>query len=326
LFAAAFAETRAHAAQCGAGPSPVVLVQFSGEPWDESLERGVLDHLRAGLGPAGFQVCLAADADVDAHSVATVELRQNAGEHVAATIEVRDGVTEKRVARDIDLAVLPADGRAFGVGVAADELLRASWVELSLSDAPKPKEAPPPAVEKSVRAVLHRDEPRTEVGIDGVLTGYSGRLLLLGGDARVRHFLTRRFAFELALGVSEARDTHAAHGSVGGSAVTGEVSAVFEIARAGGVHAALSAGLFAADLRFHGDANGSGTGASGSAVLLSARAGAGFTFDVTHAFAILARSTVGVPLRAVSAQDDGHTAVAASGLEWSAALGPEVVF
>jgi hypothetical protein len=35
---------------------------------------------------------------------------------------------------------------------------------------------------------------------------------------------------------------------------------------------------------------------------------------------------MGVPLRAVSARDDGREAVAASGFEWSAALGPEVVF
>jgi len=51
-----------------------------------------------------------------------------------STVEIQldDRLTHKRVARDLSLASIPPNGRALAIAIAIDELLRASWAELTL--------------------------------------------------------------------------------------------------------------------------------------------------------------------------------------------------
>jgi hypothetical protein len=61
---------------------------------------------------------------------AIVTLREQAP--LGVVIELDDLVTHKRVERDLSVQKIPADGRALAIAIAIDELLRASWAELTL--------------------------------------------------------------------------------------------------------------------------------------------------------------------------------------------------
>lgn len=310
---------------CDDAARPVVVVAFSGEPWDAKLEKGVLDHLRAGLEPAGFRVCRIGTASKIV-PVATVELSQRSGERVAATIEVRDGVTAKRVARDIDLGALPEDGRALGVGVAADELLRASWVELSLTGAPKPARTPPPAVVRAVKASLEREPPQNELGLRGSASGSAGGLVLLGADVTFRHWVTPEVGLEVGTLLGKGLSVHAPSGDVTASSFGVEATLLGEVVRVGPVRVHAEAGVWAAELRFHGEATRTDSqGAEGTDVAVVARAGAGLTYTL-GAFALALRGGASVAARRVTARDHGAAATGASGPGWYAAFGPGVVF
>jgi hypothetical protein len=319
-------EGRAGEAPCGDEGPPVVKLQFAGADWNPELQRGILKHLRAGLEPAGFRVCREV-AGLKA-PVATVELRPRPGERVVATIEVRDGVTAKRVARDIDLSALPEDGRALGVGVAADELLRASWAELALEGAPPPAVEPPPAVQKTVeRSLRSYESPKANaLGARAAIEGYEGGLLLYGGDVFYRRYFTERFGGEFSLGVRGAPAESSEHGSVRAHAFGAGANLFVDIAVRRPWKVALEAGIWAARLELLGEAAPGGAGSRGVEALVSAHGGASAALTLTPAFALVARCGAGGTLRSVEARDEDAVVVSASGFEWYAALGPQVSF
>ena len=74
---------------------------------------------------------------------ATVRVASSDQTSVAVSVEVRDAVTEKRVSRDVDLTRVPADGRAFAIALAVDELVWASWAEIALAKSQRPAKPPP---------------------------------------------------------------------------------------------------------------------------------------------------------------------------------------
>jgi hypothetical protein len=59
-------------------------------------------------------------------------------------IDLDDRTTDKRVERSLRLTRVPPSGRALAAAIAVDELLRASWAELSL---PRAEPEPPPAAQ-----------------------------------------------------------------------------------------------------------------------------------------------------------------------------------
>jgi hypothetical protein len=76
----------------------------------------------------GLDVCDPAVAERDPAALVRVEGRDD-----VAIIELDDRVTHKRVGRDLSLRGIPANGRALAIAIAIDELLRASWAELTLT-------------------------------------------------------------------------------------------------------------------------------------------------------------------------------------------------
>ena len=325
MLALAAAARTARAASCEGAGEPVVLVAFTGPRWSPSLREGVIEHLRAGLGPNGFRVCDVADGS--AKSVATVELRQNAGEHVTATIEVRDGVTEKRVARDIDLSALPEDARALGVGVAADELLRASWVELSLEGAPQPAAPPPHAVVRAVATSL-RSTPRrpTLLSARGTAEGYTGGLVLFGGDVAFAQALGSVVVAGIWLGVRQSATEITPHGSVSATLFGAGASCAAKLATFGPFSVAAEASVWAANARVRGHAAGGALGREASGVAVVARAGLDLGAPVAGPVFVELRGGAGLPLSAVAARDYGTTVTGVRGFEWYASLGPGVAF
>jgi hypothetical protein len=316
----------ARAEECASEGHAVVLVAFTGVAWPRALRRGVLEQLRAGLGPTGVVVCDSDDAQ-PIGNVATIELRQNPGERVTATIEVRDGVTEKRVARDIDLSALPDDARALGVGVAADELLRASWIELSLEGAPKPKSPPPPAVEKVVEKSLRVERERhSAVAARAALEGHTGGLLLVGGDLGFRHAFTNAMSLGVSLTVRGSERAASTHGSVSATVLGAALDVSVKLADVDAWRASLEADAWAAQVLVSGRATNGALGSEASAPMVVTRAGVEIAYRIAGPLSLSLRGGGGAVVHAVSARDYGRNVAAISGFEWYASLGPELAF
>jgi hypothetical protein len=170
LFATSAGHAQAPHAECSGGR---VLVLKPSNALDAALMDEVRTDLATELEQDGVSVC---HPNSTRDPSVVVELARSDD---ALIIELDDRVTHKRVARDISLARIPANGRALAVAIAIDELLRASWAELTLRERPAPPSAPvqpdatqPTTVEtravnaRGAEPVTHRaDEPRNDVGV-----------------------------------------------------------------------------------------------------------------------------------------------------------------
>jgi len=120
--------------------------------WPPELAEDLTRDLRASLRERGIAMVLGASSEgeslarvrIDASGLATLELR----------IVVEDALTRKIVERSMSLEGVPPDVWSVLVSSAADELLRASWMELRMRDAPAPSQEVPPAVEEAITASL----------------------------------------------------------------------------------------------------------------------------------------------------------------------------
>jgi hypothetical protein len=102
------------------------FIVLSGDGLDPALFNEVRTDLAAELAHRGIDVC---DSNTAREPAALAKLSRTDD---TVVIELDDRVTHKRVGRDLVLARLPANGRALAIAIAIDELLRASWAELTL--------------------------------------------------------------------------------------------------------------------------------------------------------------------------------------------------
>jgi hypothetical protein len=158
---------------CAAATAPsTTLVAIDVASGDEHLARDVEAQLGAALASRGIGLCTGPGGQ--ANVVGRVSIRlETAGVPPVAQIHIGDEVTRKQVERSLELGLLPPDGWALAIASSADELLRASWAELMLRDAPPPPRAAPPLVAEAVSASARRSARRVEIGLDG--GGSAGR-------------------------------------------------------------------------------------------------------------------------------------------------------
>ncbi len=125
-----------------------VSVEFAGE---------VRTDLAGEIAPRGLGLCEPASTSREAAAAVQVRIVET-----GVGIELDDRLTHKRVQRDLPLTAIPANGRALATAIAIDELLRASWAELTLQ---RPREAPPEPPEHAVapRAPSPTPTPRKRV-------------------------------------------------------------------------------------------------------------------------------------------------------------------
>jgi hypothetical protein len=207
-----------------------VALELAGADWPPALARETRADLAAGLRVHGIQLCSAAQPGLH-QPVATIVLHWNPLDAPLVGIEVQDRVTNKRVLRDVPLGAISADARALALAQAADELLRASWVELRLQDAPEPIRPMPEAVAKTVEMPqIEAPTLRSKMlGARFATEMYGGGLKLFGADAYVAFWLAPRFGFSVALGVRTAGRVPAEYGSIYASALTGSVGLMFPL-------------------------------------------------------------------------------------------------
>jgi hypothetical protein len=223
-FAAILGAPPGRAAGCAATGPYVVITAPHPAPANVDVP-AVIERLREELASRGVELCAGAPPAPAAPALATVRLEASAAgaspssESVALDIEVRDEVTAKRVGREIDLSTTPRDGRGVVVALAADELLRASWAELSLERVPKPS-VPIPSEVRAALAPTIKSQSRFGFGVRGAGEWWSGGLSLFGADADVSLHLASRWSLHASGGVRVALDLDAPDGTVSARAAT----------------------------------------------------------------------------------------------------------
>ncbi len=230
----------ARAEPCEPGDAPFVELQADVAPPDRIIAKDLERHLRAELTARGIVLCM--DSPSRTGSIAKVSL---AIEHekgaFRAKVEVVDAVTDKTVSRILDLNHLTPRARLLAVAASTDELLRASWVELAVADAPPPKMTPPPALLAAVRAslpagVLLKAYPsatagssRFEVGVRAVGSSFPGLREAVGGRAEAVYWLVPRLGLVGDLGASYAISRSSVHGTASAHAISLSVGATVAI-------------------------------------------------------------------------------------------------
>lgn len=320
LFLASLPARKAHAEGECSGAKPWVAV--SGQ-LPAAFAAAVRSDLRAGLAPSNIDVC-EAPATGTVEPLARVVVVQIGAGGARYSLDVTDSVTQKRVGRDLSLDKLPADGRAFALAVATEELLRATWAELALRGTDSPRSATPP----EVRAIVEqsgqaRPEPRRPIGIGGRLAFEH----FLGGQTHYGVDLFGVVPFGrvaggfLALGARRALSEEAPHGSIGASALSGELGLSLAFFQRAGLElgAFVSARLLRVNFEPEADRGDTATAEHGLAV--TSRAGVGLAFGKLGVLRSYSTVGAGLPLKSFSAADAQVTITGVSKLELFASTG-----
>jgi hypothetical protein len=306
---------------CKGADRPWVSVRFDATGFSPRFSERVLSDLRAGLANRGIDACV--ESEGQGEPLASVKIASTTGPSVAVALEIRDALTEKRVMRDVDLARVPEDGRAFAIAIAVDELVWASWAELALAKRTpkKPRRAPPPEVVRGVENVLPaREEPATRLGARAALEHFGGGQTHLGADATALFPFTERVGLELALGLRQGQRVEAEHGHVLSSAAGLGAMLRVTLLRALPLELSLFAGPRAGLARFTGKASPEARGTELSGLVLYARGGVVAGARVLGPLWLEGSGGAGAPLRGLEAEDTGRVVSGVSGLELFAAL------
>jgi hypothetical protein len=293
---------------------------------DEDLRAHVVEQLRVALAGRSLELCA---SDGDGGAVAELDVSNGGAAGVALSLSVRDQVTEKRVSREIDLRGIPADGRALAIAQAADELLRASWAELLVGDAPKPKREVPPEIRRALPALeigpsptLPAQAPLVELGVAAGVEHYGSGHTQLGPELSAGIFPFARVGAVARIGIRSAARAEAASGSVDPSGVAGALAVlVAALPREGRLGIDAGAELFVTRIHYEATALAGAQAQSESGTAIHASA-------VARGWAILARplrATVGLalgaPIHTVRAVATDTTIASVSGVLIGANLG-----
>jgi len=283
----------------------------------------VRSDLRAGLAPSNIEIC-ETNASNGSEPLASVALEQIEPGAARYSLDVTDSVTQKRVGRDLSLDKLPADGRAFALAVAAEELLRATWAELALRGADRPQTAAPP----EVRAIVDRSgqppaAPRRTAGFGARLAfeHFLGGQTHSGVDLFGVVPLAGVAAGLVAIGARRALSEQAPNGSIGASALSAELGLSLAFVQRGGLD--LSAFVSERLLRvsFEPEAEPGAAASAAHGLALTSRVGLGLAFGRLGLVRSYSALGAGLPLKSFSAADTQTTITGASKLELFASTG-----
>lgn len=315
--------------RCGSPDSPWVNLRFEAEGWPETFAERVLADLRAGMAGGSFDVCPDGSGP-GSEPIVDIEITRLPGRRERVAIQVRDMVTGKRVARDVDVSRLPSDSRALAIAVAADELLRASWAELALERRAAPAQPPPPQVTEVVRRSLPAPELRpngsVQLGARFAVERYAGGQTHLGGDVFFRPRLVGDLRGELAFGMREGLEATAPNGVVRARALVAHVGATFTALELAPLRLDANAGLRALRVVLRGDSDPGSTGYELTGYPLYAQVGVLAGVHLGRLLRLELGAGVGVPLLSLEAQADGATVTSVGGVGGHAHLGLAVEF
>ena len=310
---------------CGGPGHPGIVLR--GEGIAPQLRAQIAAQLRAALAERSFELCEPADA---AGAVAELDVTNLATADVALTLAVRDEITDKRVSRDIDLHRIPEDGRGLVIAQAADELLRASWAELLVPDAPKPRREVPPEVARAVPAKdiaqppveVPSRPPVVELGAALAVERFGSGLTQVGPDVAVGIFPLPRFGAVARAGLRSGSRAEAPSGAVDPTGLALALAVVAGVVpRTGRLGLDAGAELFVTRVHYAAEASAGARASSESGTAIYASAVArGWTLLVAPVRASLGLS-LGAPVRTVRAVAAGETIASVAGVLLAAELG-----
>ena len=308
---------------CGSEAS--VLVRFLGAGWPAELARDTRDDLRAGLRVRGIGLCSAEDT-VTTPLVATVLLHWNPFDAPLVSVEVQDELTNKRVLRDLRLATIAPDARALALAQAADELLRASWIELRLQDAPEPARPAPQVVKETVQLPVIQSTPQSQPKVLGARFAaeiYGGGLSLVGADAYIAFWLAEHLGLSVSIGARASARIQAPHGSIDASALTASAGLMVALwPRDARFNVLLNGVVHVGELALTGRGNMVNVRSqSQMAFIASARLDVMSVLRLTDGLQIELGLGPGGSLRAASAYDSATSVISTRGLELHGTLG-----
>ncbi len=166
---------------CPPSPRPVIVLTARVKPPDQVVADALRDHLRTQLSARGIDLCVGSAAPRTPIGRVLLVIDRPESGSVTALVRIGDAVTDKRVERTMNLKGMPPDARALAVSASADELIRASWAELMIVDAPRPKMEPPTEVLRAVVESLevpkpHAPERAFQLGVLGSVTLFKNML------------------------------------------------------------------------------------------------------------------------------------------------------
>ena len=139
---------------------PTVVVVFEGE-WSGTLRDDLWGDLGAMLRDRAIRLVAATSEPSMRLATVRIEAPDARG---SVRVVIEDQLTAKVVERTLDLSGEEPDTWSTVIAAGADELLRASWVELSMRSAPPPAQPPPPEVERIVEETLAPARHEARVG------------------------------------------------------------------------------------------------------------------------------------------------------------------
>ncbi len=302
-----------------------------GVPWlrleaEASLSRSwassIAAHLGLELGSRGIALCLAPVREDAASPLAVVELRLV--EPNLLEVAIGDLATGRRLTRQVPLDGIPEDARPLAIALAADELLRASWLEASIDKMQASPEPTRPVAPVVVPRAPEGDTARSQsarvwVSVLGAGEYSTGGQTLGGLDARVAW--GRRLQVAGRVGYRWGAVVSAEHGNIESSALLGGVS----LAYATRPEAAWGGLLFAradlARMAFEGQAAANAAGGTGSALTVLAGGGLSGWRSLGSAWRLFGEVSLAGVIRPVAAVDAGRDASALSGAIVGAAFG-----
>lgn len=110
----------------------------------ELFEDGVTDVVTTAMEPREAE--LATGPRIVPGSLAILTLEGACGDSAEITVVLDDAATVKALRRRVELGSGPPDARVRALAISVAELLRASWLELMMADAPEPLVAVPDSV------------------------------------------------------------------------------------------------------------------------------------------------------------------------------------
>jgi hypothetical protein len=321
---------------CPAGQGPWVRVAFAGDGFSPpALRDRVIEQLGAEFRSHNVGLCEASGAPTEPAPLADIVLTLSA--EAVLSLEVRDAVTDKQIARELRLGSVPRDALALSITLAAEELVHASWIEAALAPPPAPAPSPvPQPVPAPVREVNTQEiaampeAPRVshgwmaEAAVMGAgewsAGGQKGQTDL-GGD--VRFMLGGRLAVSALAGLRLAPTVTSAHGTVNGRELLAGAGVSYSIvprdARFGGDVGVLAELI---DVQFSGNTNDKATTATSASALGAALSGTlGGWARIGGPWRLVVEAAVGAPVHGVTARDYRDVPTGVSGVTIGLAIG-----
>lgn len=289
---------------------------------DTAFKARMLADLRAGLSATRIDTCERGEV-VRQRPLATVFVSSGIGE-ATFSVDVTDSVTQKRIGRDVDLRDVPEDSRAFALAVAAEELLRASWAELSVRrpvdhrvEHPEPTAPAEPAVPPAPPPI----ENYSVVGLRFAVEHYTEGHTQLGPDAFFGQAVLPWLNLGLCVGARRGLAVDAQHGSISAASLSGELFGEFRLLEGRHYRLDASTGLRGSRAWFSASADADARGSDATGYALFANAGLVLELGARGFLRSQTRAGVGGPLKSLAASDDGRVVTGMSKLVLFASTG-----